>query len=156
MTALYGTSESFDTFDFSEFEKVKNAKPGPVMERVKELAGKYGTEQIHILTARPQAAALAIQAFMKSNGFILLFLISSKTKKSSDANEGGAESRLSVGCLFTCWGSPSVPSGLPEDLGVSFFLLSSPPESSTSVFAPPIIGFGLFISVFDLLKGWVS
>jgi len=22
--------------------------------------------------------------------------------------------------------------------------------------APPIIGFGLFISVFDLLKGWVS
>ena len=59
---------NFDTFDFSEFEKVKNAKPGPVMERVKELAGKYGTEQIHILTARPQAAALAIQAFMKSNG----------------------------------------------------------------------------------------
>jgi len=22
--------------------------------------------------------------------------------------------------------------------------------------APPIIGFGLFISVFDLLRGWVS
>ena len=26
----------------------------------------------------------------------------------------------------------------------------------TSWVAPPIIGFGLFISVFDLLKGWVS
>ena len=56
------------TFDFSQFEKVKGAKPGPILPKVKDLAGKYGTDQIHILTARPQSAAAAIQAFMKANG----------------------------------------------------------------------------------------
>ena len=33
-----------------------------------DLATKYGTDQIHILTARPQSAMPAIQAFMKANG----------------------------------------------------------------------------------------
>ena len=61
-------AEAGATFDFSQFEKVKGAKPGPILPKVKDLAGKYGTDQIHILTARPQAAAAAIQAFMKANG----------------------------------------------------------------------------------------
>ena len=59
---------NFDTFDFSNFEQVKGAKPGPIMEKVKNIAGEYGTTDIHILTARPQVAAQAIQAFMKANG----------------------------------------------------------------------------------------
>ena len=55
-------------FDFSEFNKVIGGKPGPFFNKVKKLAEKFGTEQIHILTARPQASAAAIQAFMKGLG----------------------------------------------------------------------------------------
>ena len=55
-------------FDFSEFNKVIGGKPGPFFNKVKKLAEKFGTEQIHILTARPQASAAAIQAFMKDQG----------------------------------------------------------------------------------------
>ena len=55
-------------FDYSQFEKVKGAKRGPMFEKAMDLATKYGTDQIHILTARPQSAMPAIQAFMKANG----------------------------------------------------------------------------------------
>ena len=55
-------------FDFSEFNKVIGGKPGPFFNKVQKLADKFGTEQIHILTARPQASAAAIQAFMKGLG----------------------------------------------------------------------------------------
>ena len=53
-------------FDFSEFSKVVEGKKGPLFEVAKIIADKRGTEDIFILTARPQAAAGPIQEFMKA------------------------------------------------------------------------------------------
>ena len=55
-------------FDFSEFNKVVDGKPAPLLNKAKKLAGKFGTKDMFILTARPQASAPAIKRFLKENG----------------------------------------------------------------------------------------
>jgi len=55
-------------FDYSEFDKVIAGKKGPLFDLLEKRAGKFGTGDIFILTARPQTAAGAIQAFMKGMG----------------------------------------------------------------------------------------
>jgi hypothetical protein len=56
------------TFDFSEFSKVVDATPGPMLDKVLKLAKKYGTKDIHILTARPANSAGPIKEFLDSMG----------------------------------------------------------------------------------------
>ena len=53
-------------FDFSEFSKVVDGKPGPMVEKMKKMIGKFGPENFFILTARPPAAAVPIHEFLSS------------------------------------------------------------------------------------------
>ncbi|ASF00228.1 hypothetical protein [uncultured virus] len=55
-------------FDFSEFNDVVDGKPGPLLNKARDRAKKYGTKDMFVLTARPQASAPAIQEFLKSQG----------------------------------------------------------------------------------------
>jgi len=55
-------------FDFSEFNKVVDGTPGPLLEKARNRAKKYGTKDMFVLTARPQASAFAIQQFLKGQG----------------------------------------------------------------------------------------
>tara|TARA_R110002012_G_scaffold34042_1_gene98866 strand:- start:161 stop:3652 length:3492 start_codon:yes stop_codon:yes gene_type:complete len=55
-------------WDFSEFNKVVDGKPAPLLNKAKKLAGKFGTDNMFILTARPAESAVAIQKFLKENG----------------------------------------------------------------------------------------
>ena len=57
-----------ESFDFSEFNKVKNGKKGPFFNRAKSLKDKFGNKDIFILTARPQKSAPAIRAFLAGVG----------------------------------------------------------------------------------------
>ena len=55
-------------FDFSEFSKVVDGKPGPMVEKMKKMIGKFGPENFFILTARPAEAAGPIHEFLTSIG----------------------------------------------------------------------------------------
>ena len=55
-------------FDFSEFSKVVDGKKGPLFDVAKTIADKRGTEDLFVLTARPQDAAGPIKEFMKALG----------------------------------------------------------------------------------------
>jgi len=55
-------------FDFSEFSKVVDGKPGPMVEKMKKMIGKFGTDNFFILTARPANAATPIHEFLTSIG----------------------------------------------------------------------------------------
>jgi hypothetical protein len=55
-------------FDFSEFSKVVGGKPGPMVEKMKKMIGKFGPENFFILTARPANAAEPIHEFLSSIG----------------------------------------------------------------------------------------
>jgi hypothetical protein len=55
-------------FDFSEFSKVVDGKPGPMVEKMKKMIGKFGPDNFFILTARPPAAAGPIHEFLSSIG----------------------------------------------------------------------------------------
>jgi hypothetical protein len=55
-------------FDFIEFSKVMNGKEGPLLEVAKIIAEKRGTEDLFVLTARPQDAAGSIQKFLAELG----------------------------------------------------------------------------------------
>jgi len=55
-------------FNFSEFSEVVGGKPAPLLNKAKKLAGKFGTKDMFILTARPADSAPAIQRFLKANG----------------------------------------------------------------------------------------
>ena len=55
-------------FDFSEFSKVVEGKKGPLFDVAKKIADARGTEDVFILTARPQGADGPIKAFMEANG----------------------------------------------------------------------------------------
>ena len=55
-------------FDFSEFNKVVDGTPGPLLDKAKARAEKYGTKDMFVLTARPQASAQPIQEFLQSQG----------------------------------------------------------------------------------------
>jgi len=53
-------------FDFSEFSKVVEGRPGPMVEKMKKMIGKFGAENFFILTARPADSALPIKEFLDS------------------------------------------------------------------------------------------
>ena len=55
-------------FDFAEFSEVVKGKKGPLFEVAQKIANARGTEDVFILTARPQNADGPIKAFMKANG----------------------------------------------------------------------------------------
>ena len=55
-------------FDFTEFSKVVEGKKGPLFDVAQKIADARGTEDVFILTARPQNADGPIKAFMKANG----------------------------------------------------------------------------------------
>ena len=55
-------------FDFTEFEKVIDGKKGPLFEVAKKIQDARGSEDIFVLTARPQNAAGAIKNFLSSLG----------------------------------------------------------------------------------------
>lgn len=55
-------------FDFSEFSKVVEGKPGPMVEKMKKMIGKFGPENFFILTARPADSAVPIHQFLASIG----------------------------------------------------------------------------------------
>ena len=59
------------SFDFQQFNKVIKGKKGPFFNKAKALKDKFGNSDIFILSARPQAAAPAIQAFLKGVGLDL-------------------------------------------------------------------------------------
>ena len=56
------------SFDFSEFTKVIDGKKGPLFDKLQKAVDKFGNENVFILTARPQASADAIYAFLKGMG----------------------------------------------------------------------------------------
>jgi len=56
------------TFDFSQFEQVIDGKKGPLFDVAKKIADKRGTEDLFVLTARPQSADGPIKEFMKALG----------------------------------------------------------------------------------------
>jgi len=55
-------------FDFTDFNKVTNGRPGPLMQKLKNQIKKYGNENVFILTARAPESAKAIFDFLKSEG----------------------------------------------------------------------------------------
>jgi hypothetical protein len=55
-------------FDFSEFSKVVDGKPGPMVEKMKKMIAKFGNKNFFILTARPANAAGPIKEFLDSIG----------------------------------------------------------------------------------------
>ncbi len=58
-------------FDFSQFNKVIGGEKGPLFGRLQKAVNKFGNKNVFILTARPQAAAPAIKAWLKSQGIAL-------------------------------------------------------------------------------------
>ena len=56
------------TFDFSEFNKVVKGKTAPLFQKALKLQGKFGPENMFVLTARPPQAQKAIFDFLKANG----------------------------------------------------------------------------------------
>ncbi len=55
-------------WDFSEFNDVVEGKIAPLFNKALKLQGKFGTQNMFVLTARPAAAQAAIHAFLKANG----------------------------------------------------------------------------------------
>ena len=55
-------------FDFSEFNKVIDGKPGPLAAKIKKAIDKFGNKDVFVLTARPQASAASIKAFLDGIG----------------------------------------------------------------------------------------
>ena len=58
-------------FDFSQFNKVIGGEKGPLFGRLQKAVNKFGNKNVYILTARPQEAAPAIKAWLKSQGIAL-------------------------------------------------------------------------------------
>ena len=54
--------------DFSDFNKVTDGKPGPLMQKMKNQIKKYGPENVFILTARGPESRHAIHEYLKSEG----------------------------------------------------------------------------------------
>ena len=54
--------------DFSDFNKVTNGRPGPLMQKLKNQIAKYGNENVFILTARAPESQKAIYEYLKSEG----------------------------------------------------------------------------------------
>ena len=56
------------THDFSEFSKVVDGKVASLFKKAMKLQGKFGPENMFVLTARPADSAPAIFEFLKANG----------------------------------------------------------------------------------------
>ena len=56
------------TFDFSQFNKVIDGKPGPLAAKIKKQIDRFGNKDVYILTARPQASASSIKTFLDGIG----------------------------------------------------------------------------------------
>ena len=54
--------------DFSDFNKVTNGKPGPLMQKMKNQIKKFGSKNVFILTARAPQSQQAIHEYLKSEG----------------------------------------------------------------------------------------
>jgi len=54
--------------DFSEFNKVVDGKIASLFNKAMKLQGKFGPENMFVLTARPQESAQSIYDFLKANG----------------------------------------------------------------------------------------
>jgi len=61
-------TESGYEWDFSEFNKVVDGKVAPLFNKAMKLQGKFGPENMFVLTARPAEAAPAIFAFLQAHG----------------------------------------------------------------------------------------
>tara|TARA_R110002167_G_scaffold39921_3_gene122875 strand:+ start:2 stop:2617 length:2616 start_codon:yes stop_codon:yes gene_type:complete len=57
--------------DFSDFNKITNGRPGPLMQKLKNQIKKYGVKDVFILTARAPQSQKAIHAYLKSEGINL-------------------------------------------------------------------------------------
>ena len=55
-------------FDFSEFNKVVKGKTAPLFNKAMKLYGKFGAEDMFILTARAPESQLAIKQFLDAQG----------------------------------------------------------------------------------------
>ena len=55
-------------WDFSEFNEVVDGKTAPLFNKAMKLQGKFGPENMFVLTARPMEAAPAIFEFLQANG----------------------------------------------------------------------------------------
>ena len=55
-------------YDFSEFSKVVGGKVASLFNKALKLQGKFGPENMFVLTARPANSASAIFEFLKANG----------------------------------------------------------------------------------------
>jgi hypothetical protein len=58
-------------FDFSEFNKVTDGRPGPFLNKALNRAKKFGTKDTYILTARAPESAPAIKEFLDAQGLKL-------------------------------------------------------------------------------------
>jgi len=58
-------------FDFTEFNKVVEGKKGPLADLALKRQGKFGSKDIFVLTARPQASAQSIKNFLDGIGLNL-------------------------------------------------------------------------------------
>jgi len=56
------------THDFSEFNKVVDGKIASLFQKALKLQGKFGNNNMFVLTARPQESAQSIYEFLKANG----------------------------------------------------------------------------------------
>jgi hypothetical protein len=55
-------------WDFSEFNEVVKGQLAPLFNKAMKLQGKFGPENMFVLTARPAAAAQAINSFLSQHG----------------------------------------------------------------------------------------
>ena len=63
-----GLTELGAEFNFSEFNEVKEGRKGPLADLAIKRQGKFGSKDIFVLTARPQAAAINIKKFLDEIG----------------------------------------------------------------------------------------
>jgi len=54
--------------DFTDFNRVTNGKPGPLMQKMKNQIEKFGPKNVFILTARAPQSEQAIHEYLKSEG----------------------------------------------------------------------------------------
>jgi hypothetical protein len=57
--------------DFTDFNRVTDGKPGPLMQKLKNQIKKFGPKNVFILTARAPESEGAIHAYLKSEGINL-------------------------------------------------------------------------------------
>ena len=79
-------------FDFSDFNKVVKGKLAPLFNKAIKLQGKFGPENMFVLTARPPQAQKAIFDFLKANGLNI------PLKNITGLGNSTAEGKSTLGC----------------------------------------------------------